>query len=229
VDGGARGSLGVYDARCRGASTGARLLTPDQVHEFWFADAADDPAKAHRRTAFWFHAGRDIDETIADRFASTLAAAGDGRLSDWESRPRACLALIVVLDQCPRNIYRGSASAYRYDARALALARRGVAAGQLRALTPIEQAFFLMPFQHCEDLRGQREGFALFKGIADEVPPDWHTVMDRVLHYARLHLEIVERFGRFPHRNAVLGRPSTAAELEYLATNGESFGQSATS
>ena len=229
MDGGARGPLGVHDARCRGAaSTGARLLTPGQIHEFWFADAADDPAKAQRRMAFWFRADRDTDEAIADRFASTLAAAGDGRLSDWESRPRSCLALIVVLDQCPRNIYRGAAGAYRYDARALALARSGVAAGQLHSLTPIEQAFFLMPFQHCEDLRGQREGFALFQSTADEAPHEWHTVMDSVLHYARLHLEIVERFGRFPHRNAVLGRPSTAAELEYLTTNGESFGQTAT-
>ena len=174
---------------------------------------------------FWFRADSQADRTIANRYAATLEAAASGALDAWEAQPRSCLALVVVLDQFPRNIYRGSAAAFAHDARALAVTRRGVAAGHLRALETLEQGFLLMPFQHSEDLARQREGLELFERMLESAPPQWHSLTEGMVRYARLHRDIVERFGRFPHRNAILARESTAAELEYLATDHDSFGQ----
>jgi uncharacterized protein (DUF924 family) len=182
--------------------------------------------KASQRRALWFQSRRDTDETIARRFAPTLKAAAQGALADWETQPRSTLALIIVLDQFPRNMHRGTAAAFEHDARALGVTRRGVAAGFLRPLSTVEQAFFLMPFQHCEDLSCQREGLELFQRMMDEAPAEWRTLAEGMLRSAGKHLEIVQRFGRFPHRNAILGRPSTPSELEYLQSNSESFGQS---
>jgi uncharacterized protein (DUF924 family) len=131
-----------------------------------------------------------------------------------------------VLDQFPRNIHRGRPRAFAHDDHALRVTRRGVADGHLEALTTMEQAFLLMPFQHCEDLDCQREGMALFERLLASAPPPWRSVAENVVNYARLHLELIERFGRFSHRNAILGRTSTRAELEYLNSGAETFGQS---
>jgi uncharacterized protein (DUF924 family) len=135
---------------------------------------------------------------------------------------------VIVLDQFPRNIHRGRPLAFAHDDHALRVTRRGVADGHLEALTTMEQAFLLMPFQHCEDLDCQREGMALFERLLASAPPPWRAVAENVVNYARLHLELIERFGRFPHRNAILGRTSTRAELEYLRSSPESFGQGST-
>lgn len=199
--------------------------TPASVRAFWFADALESPARAKSRMAWWFESDRDTDLLIAQRFTSTLEAASAGALSSWEREPLSCLALVVVLDQFPRNIHRATAAAFAHDAKALDVARRGLAAGYLRALSTVEQTFFLMPFQHCEDLACQRESVAHFQRMCDEAAPEWRALAQGVLDYARLHLEIVERFGRFPHRNAALGRASTPEEIDYLASTREHFGQ----
>ena len=177
--------------------------------------------------AFWFKSSRETDRQVAERFAPAVEAASESRLAGWEALPRSRLALVIVLDQFPRNIHRGTAAAFQHDEQALAVTQRGIAAGHLPALTTVEQGFLLMPFQHCEDLAGQLEGVALFERIVREAPQDWRTVADENFKYARLHLDIIQRFGRFPHRNAILGRVSTAAESEYLKSNTESFGQTA--
>ena len=176
---------------------------------------------------FWFGSDRETDRHIAGHFAPTLHAASQGLLEDWETHPRGCLALTIVLDQFPRNINRGTAAAFQHDALALAVTRRGLSAGHLRALATLEQAFLLMPFQHCEDLACQREGVALFERMHAEAPSEWLPIADNIVQYARLHAEIIERFDRFPHRNAVLGRASTPEEIEFLKSNTESFGQGA--
>lgn len=198
---------------------------PESIHAFWFADALDDPACAQTRMAWWFGSDDETDQLIAQRFTSTLQAASAGVLSSWEAQPLSCLALVIVLDQFPRNIHRATPAAFAHDEKALEVARRGLAAAHLQKLSTIEQAFFLMPFQHCEDLACQREGVALFERMFDEAAPQWRTIARGSLDYARLHLEIIERFGRFPHRNAILGRESTREEIEYLADSPESFGQ----
>lgn len=175
--------------------------------------------------AFWFRSHPETDESIAQRFAPIVRDAALGSLTGWQAHPQSCLTLILVLDQFPRNIYRGTPAAFENDQRALSVTRRGIAAGHLGALQTVEQAFFLMPFQHVEDVDSQREGVILFEKMVDDAPADWRSVADGFLSYARQHLEIVERFGRFPHRNAILGRVSTPAEREYLESHGESFGQ----
>ena len=201
--------------------------TPEAIHRYWFADALGDPSIATRRTAFWFSSSRETDAEIAGRFAAVLRQAGAGAHADWERQAHACLALIIVLDQFPRNIHRGTAAAFQLDEQTLGVARRGVAAGHLSELHTAERAFFLMPYQHVENLEAQREGVKLFERMTEEAPAEWRAFAEDILRYARLHLDIVERFGRFPHRNAILGRGSTRAEREYLEENTESFGQSA--
>ena len=200
-------------------------MSPEDIHRFWFADALTDPARATLRMGFWFRSDSATDENIAQRFAPAVRDAALGLLTGWQAQPQSCLALIIVLDQFPRNIYRGTPAAFEHDSQALGVTRRGIAAGHLDALQTVEQAFFLMPFQHVEDLDSQREGVKHFEKMVNDAPLDWRGLAEGILIYARQHLEIVERFGRFPHRNAILGRVSTSAEREYMASHGESFGQ----
>jgi uncharacterized protein (DUF924 family) len=202
-------------------------MGPEDIHEFWFADALADPEKATQRMQFWFRSDRQTDALIARRFAPALREAAADFLADWEQQPRSCLALIIVLDQFPRNIWRGTAAAFQHDPQALGVARQGVAAGHVRALHTVERTFFLMPFQHAEDLASQREGIVLFQQTVEQAPAGWRAFAQGIFDYAQRHLRIIERFGRFPHRNAILRRASTAAEEEFLKSNAETFGQSA--
>lgn len=175
---------------------------------------------------FWFERDTRVDREVAARFAETLAAAASGSLDGWLAEPRAALALVIVLDQFPRNIHRGTPQAFAHDDAALASARRVIAAGHFERLHPVEQAFLSLPFQHAENAACQRESVALAERLVDHAPGEWRSTVQPFLHYARLHLEIIERFGRFPHRNGVLGRRSTPEESAYMASGAETFGQS---
>ena len=201
------------------------IASPQDVHRFWFADAIADAQKAQARNAVWFGTSQQFDAEVAQRFEPTIAAAARGDLAGWETTPQDCVSLVIVLDQFPRNVYRNSAAAYAHDALALQVTRRGIAAGHLDALSAPEQAFLLMPYQHVEDVAVQREGVVWFERAHAAAAPEWRTFTGNTLDFARRHLEIVERFGRFPHRNAVLGRQSTPAEREYLDAKPETFGQ----
>jgi uncharacterized protein (DUF924 family) len=202
-------------------------MTPQIIHTLWFGDALVSPSKAEQRLRFWFNPSREEDAEIGRRFAPALAEAARGAYDPWEREPRGALALAIALDQFPRNIHRATPAAFAHDARALGVARRALDAGHFSALHLLERAFLLMPFQHCENLKCQRAGMEWYERMASEAPPEWEKVTAGFMHYARLHLAIIERFGRFPHRNRILGRESTEAELEYLRSNTESFGQSA--
>ena len=199
----------------------------EDILTFWFADAVDDPAKAMQRRSFWFEANPAVDESISQRFSTLVQRAGRGELTAWEQASRPCLALVVLLDQFPRNLYRGMAEAFQYDSRALDVASRGIAAGYLEQLSLIEQCILVLPYEHSEVVSVQRAGMKLMEQIVDGASPEWQPAARTSLYFARKHLEIIERFGRFPHRNVVLGRPSTAAEQAYSEEGGESFGQSA--
>ena len=200
-------------------------VTPEDILAFWFADAVGDPAKAMQRRSFWFQANPAVDESILQRFSTSVRFAARGEFRSWEQAPRSCLALVILLDQFSRNLYRGKAEAFQYDSRALDVASRGVAAGYLEHLSLVEQCIFVLPYEHSEDVSVQRAGIELLEQIVDGADPEWEPSARLSLDFARRHLEIVERFGRFPHRNAVLGRPSTPAEQAYLEGGGESFGQ----
>jgi len=201
-------------------------LEPDAgaVLEFWLGDATN-PANVKERGGLWFSADKAIDDEIRERFGALHQRAGRGELDHWTADPRNALALVVVLDQFTRNLYRGSAAAFANDARALEISRDGIARGLDASLFVVERAFWYMPFQHCEDLEVQRESVRLYRALVDDSPPQFKPFSTNTYEFAVLHRRIVERFGRFPHRNELLGRPSTNEELDYLAGGGHRFGQ----
>ena len=183
------------------------------VIAFWFGWP---PHEADRRE--WFQKNDAFDAEIRQRFGAWVEEALQGGLTDWNTTPLAALARIVVLDQVTRNIFRGSARALAGDALVLAAAQALVAAGDDRRLTPTQRRFAYLPFEHSEDLAVQAESMRLFGALAAE-----HPAQADMLVWARKHQEIIERFGRFPHRNAALGRASTAEELAFLQQPGSSF------
>lgn len=187
---------------------------PD-VLEFWFG--APESPEFGRPRASWFVKSAEFDALIRDRFLATHEAAAAGALDAWSSRPLAALALAVVLDQFPRNMFRGTPRAFAADARALALARDAVGRGFDEVLLPVQRWFVYLPFEHAEDLAMQRESLRLFERLATD------AAGAGTLTYAMRHYAVIERFGRFPHRNAILGRASTPAELAFLAQPGSSF------
>ena len=176
----------------------------EPVLEFWFVET--DP-KA------WWAVDPAFDERIRGRFAALHAQAAQGELFSWRTGPRGRLAEIIVLDQFSRNLFRDSAWAYAQDLAALALAQEAISAGAHLALEPVERAFLLLPYMHSESRAIHVEAERLYRAFA---PPD-------NLDFELRHKAIVDRFGRYPHRNATLGRTSTPEELEFLGQPGSSF------
>jgi uncharacterized protein (DUF924 family) len=196
------------------------------VREFWFGAERLSAEAIERRKDFWFGAGTgQHDEEIRSRFGELLEHAAAGRLASWADGPRRRLSLIILLDQFPRNMFRGTARAFDYDEQALALALTGMQSGADGALDFAERLFFYMPLEHAESLEAQDESVAAFRRLLAEVPPELHATFADSLRFAEGHRSIIERFGRFPHRNAVLGRTSTRQETEWLEEGRESFGQ----
>ena len=207
----------------RRADRGGAVATADEVHRFWFAGVEGDPRLADARDEVWFGTSPEFDAQIRSRFEATIAVAGRGALAEWESAARSCVALVIVLDQFPRNAFRNTPDAFSNDRLALDVARRGIAAGYPDTLTVPEQAFLLMPYQHVEDLAVQREGVMWFERLHAKAPAEWQAFTGNCLDFARRHLDIIERFGRFPHRNKILGRVSTDEERHFLTLPGSSF------
>ena len=201
------------------------VVDAEGVLDFWFADAASGPQAVERRNRMWFAGGAPFDRECTAGFAATLEAAADGRLDHWKESPRGTLALVILLDQFSRNIYRGTAAAFRQDDRALATCRHGIAVGHDKQLAPFERSFFYMPLEHAEDREAQALSVGLFETLANDSPQEWRARLNADAGYARQHRDIVEKFGRFPHRNAVLGRDSSPAEQAYLAADAPRFGQ----
>ena len=203
----------------------AKDVLAKDVLEFWFRDATRSPEALERRGAVWFQADPAFDRECAARFAVLIESAVWGTLDGWAQTPHGRLALVILLDQMPRNIHRGSRAAFAHDEQAAAHCVAGIESGQDRSLHPVERVFLYMPLQHAEDLDLQRRSVERFESLAAEVDDAWRGRFAENAHYARLHRDIVERFGRFPHRNRVLGRESTEEELRYLADGGPTFGQ----
>ena len=199
--------------------------SPSDVTAFWFRDATRSPEALERRGAVWFGANPAFDRECATRFAASLEDAARGALDDWAGTPQGRLALVILLDQMPRNIHRGSPAAFAHDGQAAAHCIAGIESGQDRLLHPVERVFLYMPLQHAEDLGLQRRSVEQFESLTAEADDAWRDRFAENAHYARLHRDIVERFGRFPHRNRVLGRESTEEELSYLADGAPTFGQ----
>lgn len=197
------------------------------ILDFWFGDAATSPEDLKRRNRMWFRPGPEIDDGLRARFSHFLDDAPSVLAKGWENQARGRLALIVLFDQFPRNIYRGTARAFAFDDRALDLCVGGIDAGMDRALSYVERVFFYMPLQHAESLAMQERAVALYEGLAGNAPAGQQRFLNNSLQYARQHRDLIARFGRFPHRNRVLGRAPTAGESAYLEGGGATFGQPA--
>ncbi|MEP7313692.1 MAG: DUF924 family protein [Pseudomonadota bacterium] len=200
------------------------------VLNFWFGADPLAPDQLTQRMRFWF-GGDDPpemrllrDELIAERFGTMVEAAAAGKLDAWAASPHRLLALILLLDQFPRNVYRGSAKAFAQDDRALSLALAGMQTGADATLTPVHRVFFYMPLQHAESPDIQEESVAAFRSLAEDAPPEHRGIFQACLKFAQLHQRIVARFGRFPHRNQLLGRSSSASELAFLREEAAGFG-----
>jgi len=180
------------------------------ILEFWFGDGTGERAE-------WFRKDSAFDETIRARFGAAVEAAIAGDYAAWTATPRGTLALVVVLDQFTRNIFRGTPRMFDGDARALQLAQAAVAAGSDRALGAYERMFLYLPFEHAEDAAMQERSLALYTRLADE------TGLDSPLEWAEKHAAVIRRFGRYPHRNEILGRASTPEEAAFLAEPGSRF------
>lgn len=178
--------------------------TPEAVLECWMRHGPDA----------WFSRNAALDTEIADNYADLHLAASCCELSAWEETPKGALALLLLLDQFPRNLFRGSGHSYATDGLARLTARRALEKGFDKRVEPILRPFFYLPFEHSEDLADQKLSVSLFEKHRDE------TGDEETLKWAVIHLEIIERFGRFPHRNAALGRETTPEEQAYLDEDG---------
>lgn len=177
----------------------------EEILNFWFAEG---------RQAQWFESSATFDAECRRALLPHLEAALAGRYEAWRREPRGCLALVLLFDQVPRNVYRATPKAFAFDAQGRDVTRHALKMGFDAALKPVERVFLLMPLEHSEDLADQKDCVRLMSAIAGA---------EEFLPYAERHLEIVARFGRFPHRNAILGRESTEAELEFLKEPNSSF------
>ncbi|OOE90786.1 DUF924 family protein [Salinivibrio sharmensis] len=195
------------------------------VLTFWFGDESSYQIPSSTSQARWFGGSQEVDEAIRAQFQSWVSAAGAGALNNWAQTAEGRLALIILLDQFPRNLYRGLAAAYRYDALALALCKAGLAKGDDQALTPLQRVFFYLPLEHAEDEAEQEEALFRFDQLHQQMHGEVKAWYEQCFDYARQHYDIIATFGRFPHRNAVMGRLSTPEERLWLSETEQHFGQ----
>jgi steroid delta-isomerase-like uncharacterized protein len=191
---------------------------------FWFGTELDSPEAMAERGRLWFEGGADVDRELRARFGDLPERAASGALDGWRDSPRSALALVIALDQLPRNLFRGSARTFGYDGLALEAASAALERGFDRDVHPLEAGFFYLPFEHAERLDCQERSVALFEALAARGPAHLRSALESWADFARRHRDVIARFGRFPHRNALLGRLPTAAERAYLESGGESFG-----
>jgi uncharacterized protein (DUF924 family) len=194
-----------------------------ELLDFWFSSAADDGEVARQQSALWWSGDEDSDALIRVRFGNLRASAVRGELDHWLEEPHGRLALIVLADQFSRNLFRGSPEAFAADPLARRWCLHGLDLGVAQRLRPIERVFLYLPLEHSEQREDQQRAVALFEALCAEVPDAQRGIFEGFADYARRHRDVVERFGRFPHRNAVLGRASTAEELDFLQQPGAAF------
>lgn len=194
------------------------------ILDFWFGEIKDG-LTVEDRNKFWFMPNADVDNTIRDKFEDLVRQAGSGKLKSWEGTPRGNLALIILLDQFTRNIYRGKPDAFKYDSIARRMCTEGIKNGTDKKLEIIERCFYYLPLEHSENLEDQDRCVKLFEELLVRVGKSKITLIKNSLDYAVLHRSIIEEFGRFPHRNKILNRESTKQELDFLLKQGNKFGQ----
>ncbi len=196
-----------------------------RILDFWFGNIVNAAVPPPELSRMWWAKDKKTDQYIRDNFEPGLISAREGRLQEWENTPLGTLALIILLDQFSRNIYRDTPGAFSQDGQALGIAARGIKKGFDRELPPVMRVFFYMPFMHSEDLEMQERSIALFGALERDFtsPPELAKMLSSNRDYAERHYAIIERFGRYPHRNGILGRESSPEEIEFLKEPGSSF------
>lgn len=192
----------------------------EAILQFWLGDLQDDPLQNQKK---WWQKDEAFDRDVAQKFRDDLARAIQGQYESWKETAEGALAYIILLDQFSRNIFRNTPQAFAQDERALQASLELQNQGGDRTLSPVERWFLYMPMMHAEDLSVQRQSVAAFRSLADDAPSALKEAMENAHKFAVQHCEIIERFGRFPHRNAILGRKSTPEEIEFLKQPGSSF------
>ena len=197
----------------------------ERILNVWFPDKEYNAPQIDARMELWFGDDAELDARLRLEFMDDIAAASDGRMNHWAETARGRLALILLLDQFRRNVYRGSVKAFSHDKIALRLSVEGIVQGLDKELAPIERLFFYMPLQHAESRRVQEKSIEVFRVLERTVSPTLEQTFETFTQFAELHHDIVAQFGRFPHRNKVLGRENTPEEAVYLDADAPSFGQ----
>jgi uncharacterized protein (DUF924 family) len=194
-----------------------------KVHEFWFGSLGDDDSYPTSLFGRWFQSGDELDDEIRKQFGELVEAAGNGERASWRESAEGALALIILLDQFTRNIFRGTGDMYKFDALAREIAEDSVLAGFDCLLHPVKAAFFYFPFEHAEDIAAQEKAITLFRMLPRRVAEEHRDQYVGFIDYAIAHRDIVARFGRFPHRNKLLGRETTPGEARFLELSGSGF------
>jgi uncharacterized protein (DUF924 family) len=198
----------------------------DRLLGHWFRPEPETTTEAEALFDRWFVGGADVDRDIETRYGALARAAAAGELDDWATGARGRLALILLLDQVPRHVHRGTAAAFEQDEKALALTSSGIENEMDRELPPLQRAFFYMPLQHSESRDAQELSVRRYEALAGaHIKPPVGPMLRQFADHARMHRDIVARFGRFPHRNPLLGRADAAEERRFMNEGGPSFGQ----
>jgi uncharacterized protein (DUF924 family) len=188
----------------------------NEVLEFWFADRDLSEPTLDSRMTRWFNSDENFDTELTDRFTSLAELALTGELDDWAEQPQGRLALILLLEQFPRRIYKDSPDAFRGDRKAMKLCQEGVANDAYRKLNAVQQLFFFMPLQRAESIKIQQTSVKIYNALSSNVSSTLRDTFETVAHFAELRRDVIAQFGRFPHRNAPLGRSNTGAEEAHL-------------
>ncbi len=195
----------------------------EEILSFWFGSEIEDKIAVDKKSGIWWGKNEKVDRDIRQRFGDLHDLIGTGNLDHWKQGTRSRLALIILADQFSRNIYRNSPRSFEHDALALQLALDGIDKSLDRGLRRIERVFFYIPLEHSESIDNQNKSVELYRQLVKEAPATDKEIFKNYVDYAVRHQEIIERFGRFPHRNAVLGRISTEEEIRFLEQPGSSF------
>lgn len=196
----------------------------EEILQYWFGDLVDGFA-SEDRNKLWWAGGEEADRTIASLFGRQVHQALAGELDHWAEHPRGRLALIILLDQFTRTLFRGEAEAFSGDNKALDLCEQGLKLKHDQALETAERIFFCMPLEHAEDMAAQDQCVAYFEQMFAETPLQHKGKVQSTVDFAHQHRDVIEQFGRFPHRNRALGRQSTPEELAHLNSNHNNWGQ----
>jgi uncharacterized protein (DUF924 family) len=199
------------------------LPSAEDVLDFWFGPLDANGRASDEKTAQWWKKSPEFDAEVRERFGALHEAIAKGQHEGWRETARGTLAYIIVLDQFSRNMFRDTPRAFETDPRALAAAEAGVERGFDRELALAERGFFYMPYMHSEDRQAQARCVDLFTDFVATAPEAEREKLSNHVKYAKAHQDIVDRFGRFPHRNNIIGRPSTADEVAFLEQPGSSF------